>query len=280
MNKPVTFLRHCLALACCALVIALASTSVAQEVQRVAPAPPQGELEYQLGSVLWTQSSGEWRALCYQAFTAARQALDQDLAKGRRGRVKRAVVVDVDETVLDNSPFQARLVEKDIPFKPADWTAWVERAAAEPIPGALDFLRYATRRGVDVFYITNRKETERKGTTENLIRAGFPDVSAATLLMRTDAASKEGRRQQLALSHRIVLLCGDNLSDFSAIFEKPTPEARNAAVDANDELFGTRFIVLPNAMYGDWERAIYHDLGGASQAARRRETLRPAEIGR
>lgn len=265
----------------CALVAALASTAMAQEAQPVAPPPPDhGASEYQLGAVLWTQSSGEWRALCYQAFAVARQALDQDLKKHRGKRQKRAIVVDVDETVLDNSPFQARLVTKGISFTGPDWSAWSELAAAEPIPGSVEFLTYAAGRGVDVFYITNRKEAERKGTTDNLVKVGFPNVSEATLLLRTDEASKEGRRQKIVETHRIVLLCGDNLADFSAIFEKPTPEARNAAVDANDELFGTRFIVLPNPMYGDWEKAIYHDLAGSSQAVRRHETLRPVDLGR
>lgn len=238
---------------------------------------------YQTGAVLWTQTAGEWRALCYQAYNFARMSLDRDLAARRRTGVERrdqrqrAVVVDVDETVLDNSPYQASLILNRQTYNAATWKTWTERAQAVAIPGALEFLRYARGRGVRVFYVTNRRLAEREATATNLRRLGFPDVSDETLLVRTEASSKEARRQSVSERFRIVLLVGDNLNDFADVFEKNTVATRLAAVEANRDEFGTRFIMLPNAMYGDWESAI-HDynfkLTEAEKAARRKAALK------
>lgn len=228
--------------------------------QTAAPAPRPADNVYQEGAILWTQASGEWRALAHQAFALARMALDRDLRLNRRGRMRRAVVVDVDETVLDNSAFQATLLKNRQNYDSRLWTDWVNRAEATAIPGAVEFLRYAASRGVRVFYVTNRKEVEKDATAANLKKLGFPDVSGETLLVRTDAvsSSKEPRRLAVSARHRIVLLVGDNLNDFAEVFDKSRTVAdRVAAVEQNKDQFGTRFIVLPNVMYGDWESAVY-----------------------
>jgi 5'-nucleotidase (lipoprotein e(P4) family) len=258
-------------LACSMPTMAQSSSTAAQS---------QADNEYQVGAVLWTQSSGEERALAYQAFTLARMVLDQDLRMNRRNRMKRAIVVDVDETILDNSRYQATLIRNRRPYESQSWTNWVNRADADPVPGAAEFLRYAASRGVHVFYITNRKLVEKDGTAANLKKAGFPDVSDQSLLVRTDPATstKEPRRQSVAAKYRIVLLMGDNLNDFAEVFEKGrTVGDRIAAVEQNKDRFGTRFIVLPNAMYGDWESAIYDynlKLTEEEKATKRRNQLR------
>ena len=250
------------------------------------PAPAvqkQADNEYQAGAILWTQTSGEARALAHQAFTLARMMLDRDLRMNRRLRMRRAVVVDADETVLDNSRYQATLLKNRQNYDAQSWTDWVNRRQAEAVPGAVEFLRYAASRGVRVFYITNRKLVEKDATAANLKKLGFPDVSDRTLLVRTDAASssKEPRRQTVSAQFRIVLLMGDNLNDFSEVFEKSRTVAdRLAAVDKNKDQFGTRFIVLPNAMYGDWESAAYDynfKLTDEEKAAKRKSLLRTIE---
>lgn len=252
--------------------------------QTAAPAAPQqADNEYQAGAILWTQTSGEARALAYQAFTLARMVLDQDLRLKRRTGQRRAVVVDVDETVLDNSRYQATLLKNRQPYDSNTWTDWVKLEQAEAIPGAVEFLRYASSRGVRVFYVTNRKPVEREATAANLKKLGFPDVSDQTLLVRTDAqsSSKEPRRQTVGSHFRIVLLMGDNLNDFAEVFERgKTVADRLAAVEQNKGRFGTRFIVLPNVMYGDWENAAYDydfKLTDEQKAAKRRNLLRTIE---
>ena len=240
----------------------------------------QAENEYQEGAILWTQTSGEARALAYQAFTLARLVLDRDLRTHRRGRMKRAVVVDADETVLDNSRFQATLLKNRQNYDAQRWSDWVAREEATAIPGAVEFLSYAASRGVRVFYVTNRKESEKASTAANLKKLGFPGVSDETLLVRPDTAgaSKEPRRQGVSAKYRIVLLMGDNLNDFAEVFEKGRTIAdRLAAVEQNKAQFGMRFIVLPNVMYGDWESAIYgydFKLTDEEKAAKRKSQLK------
>jgi 5'-nucleotidase (lipoprotein e(P4) family) len=234
--------------------------------------------EYQVGAILWTQTSAEKAAMSYQAFSLARLRLDQDFRTSRNRRVKRAVIVDVDETVLDNSPYQAKLVKERRPFEGKTWTEWCDRAEATALPGAVEFLRYANSRGVRVFYITNRRVAEKDGTARNLRKLGFPDVTDETLLIRTDGSAKEPRRQSVAAKYRIVLLMGDNLNDFAEIFEKSkTIDSRLVAAEQNKNQWGSRFIVLPNPMYGAWEDAVYGEgsrLTDEQKAEKRREMLK------
>ena len=236
--------------------------------------------EYQVGGVLFMQRAGEYRALAYQAFNLARVSLDAD-AKTKKKLPKterkkpRAVVVDVDETILDNSPQQADLIKKRLPFTPSLFTEWVNKRVAKPIPGAVDFLTYANREGVKIFYVTNRNADEKQGTIDNLKAVGFPDASDETVLVRADTSSKEPRRQTIQQKYRIVLLMGDNLNDLAQAFERKSIADRFAEVDKTRELFGTKFIVLPNVMYGDWETAIYEygRLNEAQKAEKRANAL-------
>jgi 5'-nucleotidase (lipoprotein e(P4) family) len=212
--------------------------------------------------------------LAYQAFNLARLRLDENRRNCRK-RNSCAVVVDVDETVLDNSPNQAWQIKHRRAFNQPDWLAWVKREEAKPIAGALDFLRETARRGIRVFYVTNRREEERTATANNLRKAGFPDVSDETLLLRGETSSKESRRQSIAQKHRIILLVGDNLNDLAQIFERKSIADRFAAVDQLKNEFGRRFIVLPNPMYGEWENAVYEykNLSDQEKTRARQEKL-------
>lgn len=269
---PLTLHRMC---AAGLLAIVLSAMASAQTAATAASTPADNE--YQTGALLWQQSSGEARALQYQAYALARLMLDRDLRIHSKSKLKRAVVVDADETVLDNSRFQGGLVVNREPFTSAAWIDWCNRARASAIPGSVEFLTYAASRGVSVFYVTNRGPAEKAGTITNLKQLGFPDVSEETLVVRTDVSSKEPRRQKISERYRIVLLCGDNLADFSNVFEGKTTEDRAAAVDAARQKFGTQFIVLPNPMYGDWENAVYGNASRLSEqekAAKRKAALK------
>lgn len=279
--KPINHLKAArLWMGLTVLTLTFSLTATAQTPATATATQQQANNEYQEGAILWTQSSGEQRALAYQAFALARMILDKDLSENRRSRMRRAIVVDVDETILDNSRYQATLLKNRQSFDAQTWTAWINRAQATAIPGAVEFLRYADSRGVRVFYITNRKLVEKEGTAENLNRLGFPGVSDQTLLVRTDAnsSSKEARRQMVSAKYRIVLLMGDNLNDFAEVFEQSkTVVDRIGAVERNKTSFGTQFIVLPNPMYGDWENAIYDynfKLTEEEKAAKRKNQLK------
>lgn len=228
------------------------------------PAPATADNEYQVGAVLYMQKAGEYRALAYQAFNLARWQLDADLDKKNARKLPtaerkkpRAVMVDIDETVLDNSPAQAYLIKNRLPFSAKDWLAWGEMRKAKPIPGAVDFLNYANAKGVRVFFVSNRDKIQEQATIDNLKSAGFANVSPENVLLRTDTSSKEPRRQLILKKYRIVFFMGDNLDDHSNVFEKKSIPDRFAEVDKAKELFGKKYILLPNAIYGTWENAIY-----------------------
>ena len=234
------------------VTFACASSVTAQSNQHPA------DKEYEVAAILWQQSSGEQRALCYQTFALARMLLDRDL-QNRRVRIRRAIIVDIDETILDNSRYEAMLVNQKKNY-PDGWTNWINRAEATAIPGALEFLKYANSRGVRIFYVTNRKPEVKEGTAQNLKKQGFPAVNDETLLMRDDPAreTKEARRQTISARYHVVLLMGDDLNDFAKVFEdSKTVASRIDAAERNKSQFGKRFIVLPNPMYGDWENSIY-----------------------
>ena len=257
------------------LLLALSSLNAVAQ----APAEP-AQNTYIEGAVLWQQSSGERRALSYQAFLLARLMLDRDLRMNRRERKPRAVIVDLDETILDNSRYEGMLLQQRVNFNQKTWTQWCNRADATAVPGAVEFLRYAASRGVQVFYITNRNEAQKQETATNLKKLGFPNVNDQTLLVQTDLknSTKEPRRQSVSAKFRIVLLMGDDLNDFSDVFENSrTVESRAAAADRYQEEFGKRFIMLPNPMYGNWENAIYgynFKLTEAEKAEQRRSLLK------
>ena len=220
--------------------------------------------DYQIGATLFMQKAAEYRALCYQAFYWARRTLDDDkktskkLAKAQR-KMPRAVVVDIDETVLDNSPAQAFGIKNKLAFNLKDWYAWGEMRKAKAIPGAVEFANYAKAEGVRIFYVSNRDEVQKAATIENLKTVGFPDISEENVVLRQKESTKEPRRLAIAEKYRIVILMGDNLNDLSTAYEQKTVADRFAAVDADKALYGSRFIVLPNAMYGEWETAVYRD---------------------
>lgn len=207
-------------------------------------------------AALWQQQAGEYKALCLQAYQLAALRLDQYLAT--KGNKPLAVVTDIDETVLDNSPYSVHQALAGKGYDDKSWMEWTAKAAADTVPGAPAFFKYAASKGVKVFYITNRAESERAVTLRNLQQYQFPDADDQHLMLKTTTSGKEPRRQQVLQQYDIVMLFGDNLSDFSAIFDKKPFEERNAAALQSATSFGSRFIVLPNPMYGDWEGALYN----------------------
>ncbi|MEH7110078.1 5'-nucleotidase, lipoprotein e(P4) family [Bacillus sp. JJ1764] len=210
-------------------------------------------------SVLWFQRSGEAKALYYQGYNLGKMRLDEILAKKQWDqRLKPAIVLDIDETILDNSSYQAQFIVSG-QGNPLDWTDWFNRAKSKPLPGALDFLHYADSKGIAIYYISNRFESQKDATIKNLQAIGAPQaISDHILLMRKNEPSKENRRRQVSQNHDIVLLFGDNLGDFSG-FDHLDANGRVRAVDQHREEFGRKLIVFPNPMYGDWETAIYRN---------------------
>ena len=226
-------------------------------------------------AVLWCQYAAEARALYYQAYNLARDRLDAAIAQGDP-QDRLAIIVDIDETILDNSPFEAFLIRTGSPFTPELWSEWTAQCRNQALPGAQPFLVYAASRGVEVFYLSNRGNDEFEATARNLKALHFPMVDFNHLLLNKDGLGKEPNRRKVGQEYKIVLLMGDNLGDFSAVFDKQGYADRFQLTDANQAEFGRRFIMLPNPIYGDWENSLYssHDLDENGKIKMRRELLK------
>ncbi|UFH57543.1 5'-nucleotidase, lipoprotein e(P4) family [Spirosoma sp. KNUC1025] len=215
-------------------------------------------LDYSLNAVLWQQRSGEYRALCYQAFALAKLQLAETLRQNPKPTKSLAIITDIDESILDNSPQQAQDLLNHTTYSEKSWKAWTAQARAKPLPGAVEFFQYAVQNGVQVFYISNRSQDELPATIQNMLTAGFPQADTRHVIMKGETADKEPRRQAVGQTHEIVMLVGDNLNDFDRMFYKQDADQRCRLVADQHEQFGTRFIILPNAIYGDWESALWN----------------------
>lgn len=207
-----------------------------------------------LMATLYMQQAAEYQALCLQAYEIGRVRLDK-LVESYNNDKKPAIVVDIDETVLDNSPFTARSIIENTDY-PKYWDEWCNKSEAKPIAGALEFLNYAAEKGIETFYISNRKIHLTEATLKNLQKYDFPFADSAHLLLRTNTSNKEARRNQVRQTHEILLFFGDNLGDFSPAFDDKSTKERHAMVQQMKNKFGERFIVLPNPTYGAWMNAM------------------------
>lgn len=223
-------------------------------------------------STRWVQTSGTYTALALQAYATARRQLEQALADSTwtayppqanapdLSRRPPAVIVDVDETVLDNSPYQAWLIITRQNFSPGSWARWVQAAQARSVPGAVTFVQATRQRGVLVFYVTNRTADLEEATRRNLLAVGFPLPDTVDVILTRGerpewaTADKEPRRAFVGRHYRILLQIGDQLGDFLPE-PKVTVEARRALVQRYRTWWGTRWIVLPNPQYGLWQHA-------------------------
>jgi 5'-nucleotidase (lipoprotein e(P4) family) len=232
-----------------------------------------------LNAVLWVQRSQEYRASALQTWLLAGQQLDRALADARwtallpeeggnhqSAKLKPAVVVDVDETVLDNSPYQARLVRDGGSYSDATWEAWVDERKAEAVPGAVRFAQLAASKGVTMIYISNRTAAMKDATVANLRRVGFPVADDSVYLgLGTDVpgctqlGSEKGcRRQLVAQQYRVLMQVGDQFTDFLQV-EDNTLAARDALLDKHKDWIGSRWWILPNPTYGGWEGASFNN---------------------
>jgi acid phosphatase len=211
-----------------------------------------------LNSTLWVQSAAEYEAAALQTYATARQALDRALAENAGG-LPPAVILDLDETALDNTPFQTRVIRKGMTYDATQWKQWTSEGIASAVPGAVEFLQYAKSRGVRPFYVSNRDLDEEPGTRRNLETLGFPlDSNVDTLLLRGKngwKSDKTARREFVAQTHRVLLLLGDDLNDFADAREKSHAD-RAALIESTRGEWGTRWFMIPNPIYGSWERAL------------------------
>ena len=253
-----------------ALVVALGCAT--PQVARPAPDPPASDL---LNAVLWMQRSVEFKASALTAFALARIRLDQALADpswtgapkeqtGAYQSLPPAVILDIDETIMDNSGYQAWMTLRGTTFEPKTWNAYVNTVTSRAVPGALEFARYADGKGVKVFYVSNRTAEEEPATRQNLEKLGFPMGGGVDTMLMTrkqpDWGSAKGtRRAFVAKGYRVLLNVGDNLGDFVDEY-RGTEAERLKVLEQHRERWGREWIVIANPAYGSFESAPFgHD---------------------
>jgi 5'-nucleotidase (lipoprotein e(P4) family) len=208
-------------------------------------------------ALLWSQYSAEAEALYLQGYNIAARVMNDSSEVSQEKPW--AVVLDIDETVLDNSPFDVEKLRAGLSYSEEIWAEWCEMREAIAIPGALDFLRLAEQLGIEVFYVSNRKDNLLKATLENLNELEFPFADKAHIMLKNYTSSKDARREEISTNYNILLLIGDNLGDFDGVFDDRSLEYGKENVQKLKDEFGSRFIMLPNPMYGSWERAVFPD---------------------
>ena len=269
---------------CACVLLALAACKRAEPIAApvastpATSAPATTAADDNLNAVLWVQRSAEYRALSEQTYRAAADHLDAALkAKNwdalvpeERGNaaigLKPAVVLDVDETVLDNSPYQARLIHDHAQFDEVSWDQWVAEKKAKAVPGVVDFAKAANARGVTLLYISNRAVHLKEATIANLKAAGLPVADDSVFLglgtnvpgCEQNGTEKNCRRKLAGQKYRVLMQFGDQLGDFVQVTAN-TQEGRQQLLDQYHDWFGERWWMLAGPTYGSWEPALFNN---------------------
>ncbi|WP_246210486.1 5'-nucleotidase, lipoprotein e(P4) family [Vibrio aquimaris] len=212
-------------------------------------------------SVAWKQTAAEYRALYYQGFNLAKMHLDNALAKHKKGDKPLAIVTDLDDTLVLPLEYWGKLIQnnKDF-FEDPLWDEWIPTNGMVASPGSNDFLEYATRNNVDIFYVTSRDQGEPtwKLAKQNILAMGFPLKDDAHLTVLTDTSNKETRQNEILRDYNVVVFLGDNLNDFRRkYYIKDDVEGRIAKMEEDKDLFGSKYILFPNPTDGHWLAAIF-----------------------
>ena len=245
-----------------------------------------------LNAVAWSQTAIEHELIFLQTYRDAESRLLTALhdrhwdALSATDRVvpstglQPAVVLDIDETVLDNSPYQARLVKSGGEFNEADWAAWCKEQQARALPGAVAFTRFAASHGIAVIYVSNRAKDLDQATMANLRKVGLPVsgpdafLGLGTLVPGCEQIGTEKgcRRQLISRHYRVLMQFGDQLGDFVTVTAN-NAAGRESAIAAYRPWIGTRWFVLPNPTYGSWEPALFNNDWSVPRDQRRKQKI-------
>jgi len=283
-------------LAACASApkVAPAPAAPAEPATPAPAAPPGPPANDNLNAVVWTQTAFEHDLIYREVYRRAGEKLGvalkdrswdalpkSDRKSANVARLKPAIIVDIDETVLDNSPYEARQMREEKTHDSSGWADWCREKSAKALPGAREFAQLAAKRGVTIFYISNRTKDLADVTLENLRTEGFPIAANETVFLGLGAAvdgctpvgnSKSCRRELVGRKYRVVMMFGDQLGDFVDLSPN-TPDGRRAAIEPYADWVGERWFVLPNPMYGSWETALFNNDLSLGVPARRKAKL-------
>ena len=252
--------------------------------------PAPGDADDNLNAVIWVQRSAEYAAVTTSLYRAAADHLDAALAEKNwdalvpvereatadHDALPPAVILDIDETVLDNAPYQARLIADGAEYNELTWDQWVAEKKAKPVPGVLEFAKAAEAKGVTLLYLSNRAVHLKDATIANLRDQGLPVKDDSVFLglgTHVDGCEQNGteklcRRRLAGREYRVLMQFGDQLGDFVEVVAN-TPDARAALADEYGDWFGERWWMLPNPTYGSWEPALFNNAWDQPREARR-----------
>ena len=231
--------------------------------------PNQNASNSNLNATLWMQTSLEYAMNCQQTYTLAKLQLEKAkknplwtaYAKQKNNTnyhlLPSAIIMDIDETILDNSPYQARLIYGNKRFSRKSWKLWVSEQKAAAIPGSIAFIKYAYEQNIKIIFITNREHDEKQDTWQNLKKTIDPRITIEQILCKKDqpnwGSDKTSRRELVAQKHRILMLIGDDANDIHSF---DNSSFINRKKDAKNHLmnWGKKWFILPNPTYGHWER--------------------------
>ncbi len=267
---------------------------------KASAATPASAADDNLNAVLWVQTSAEYRAACETVYRAAADKLDLALKEknwdalvpderdnaDQTAGLKPAVIMDVDETVLDNSPFQARLVKNGGEYDEVGWDRWVAEKKAKAVPGVVDFAKAASAKGITVLYLSNRAVHLKDATIANLKAVGMPVANDGVFLglgtfvkdCEQNGSEKNCRRRLAGRQYRVLMQFGDQLGDFAQILSN-TPADRAKLADEYGDWFGERWWMLPNPTYGSWEPALFNNAWDQPREARRQAKRAALKLG-
>ena len=239
-----------------------------------------------LNGTLWLQTSVEYKTTAMSVYAGATRLLDAAIGDhnwtaaleqdGNYSTKPPAVILDVDETVLDNSAYQAWVVAEKTHYSSKTWAAFVHDMISTPTPGALEFTKAAAARGVEVFYVSNRKAPEEDPTIENLKKFGFPYADEKHVMLRGEVeewgSNKTPRRAAVTEDYRVIMQFGDNFGDFTDEIDGSIAE-RLEVMNKYGNYWGERWFMLPNPSYGSWESAAFGGDWGKSGDERRQDKI-------
>ncbi len=204
------------------------------------------------------RTSAEYRALAYQGYNVAMNLVKMAVADPSHQRKPLAIVLDADETVVDNTKLMGESIANgngrfDAPW----WRQAVHQGKSQAMPGAVEFLNEVHKQGGEIFYVSNRyAPVNYDATVQNFKELGFPSIDKDHVLLFEKDSDKQPRFDAIAKKYSVVLYMGDNAGDFPIGTKGKTLAERNGIIDAHKEDFGTTFVVFPNPAYGSWVSAL------------------------
>ena len=222
-------------------------------------------------AVLFKRTSAEYKANTFQIYSSAKSNIDKALSdkswtallnqKEDYQNLPPAIILDIDETVLDNSEHQVRSIKNGTSY-PIGWKEWVSEESAGALPGVKEYLSYADAKGIKIFYVTNRTHDLEEYTRNNIKSLELPlDNDIDVLLMKNEkgwTSDKTSRRDLISKDYRVIQIFGDQLDDFMPLQDTATTiNKRKMLIDNHANMWGEKWYMLINPMYGEWEEALY-----------------------